>query len=429
MNRRNFIKSSSALAAGMALPIIGKAAAIAPASDTLNIALIGCGGMGRGDAMDIMRNPGVRCVAVCDVCKGPLEAAVAEITKMQDKRPDTYSDYRKVLDRKDVDAVVIATPDHWHCRIFADACMAGKDIYCEKPAGNSIGEVEAMVAVAKKYNRVVQVGQQQRSSRHFHEMIEYLRSGKLGRIGRIHVWANFTYIVCQPPVADTPAPDDIDWDFWLGPAAYRPYNANLRSWRNHFSFGGGLITDWGVHLLDMGLWAKDIKTPPLRTLSGGGKLLFPDRPNDTFDTLSVTYQFDDFIMTWENSGGVTTAPYGKEYGFLYQGENGLLVADRDSWTVYPEKGKALEITVKGNNDEAHRLHTANFYECVKSRNTNTACTIENGALCATYAHLGNIAMRLGGGSLTYNAQTHTFDRAEAAKYFRPEYRSPWQFPQ
>jgi predicted dehydrogenase len=432
INRRTFIKSSSALAAGMAFPSFastgGFSAAAAP-SDTVNMALIGCGGMGTWDLTDCMRNPGVRCLAMCDVDRNILRERAGEVTKIQGKKPDLYGDYRKILDRKDIDAVVIATPDHWHSLIFVDACKAGKDIYCEKPIANSIGECDVMVEAAQKYKRVVQVGQQQRSGLHFHDMMDYLRSGKLGRIGRVHVWANFGYAIMPPPVPDSAVPEGLDYDMWLGPAQMIPYNIYRFDWRTTWRYGGGLATDWGVHLLDMALWGMNVKTMPTKVLASGGNFLHPEGAHETYDTMSVAYQFPEFTIEWEHNAGVNTGPYGKNYGFLFRGTNGTLVANREDWTVYPEGDTLSEITVKGDNGQAHGLHTANFIECVKSRNFNTACTIENGALCATYAHLGNIGARLGGASLAYNDRTKKFDVAAAEAYLRPEYRSPWKFPQ
>ena len=430
MDRRNFIKSSTAIAAGMTVPAFAEASGSGhvSANDTINVALIGCR-RGWSDMWKFFSHKEVRCLALCDVKQDVLTARGADVTAKYGKTPDLYSDYRKVLDRKDIDIVIIGTPDHWHCLQFVDACKAGKDIYVEKPIANSIAECDAMVAAAKKYNKVVvQVGQQQRSDKLWHEMIDYLKSGKLGHIGRVHVWANFNYGAYAPPVPDSSVPEGLDFDMWLGPAPAIPFNARRFGWRMMWSYGGGLMTDWGVHLLDMGLWGMDIKTMPLKTFSTGGKFLHPDGAHETFDTLSVTYQFKDFIMTWENNGGVETGPYDKNYGVLFRGANGTLVANRESWKVYPEGEKIPVVEVVSDNRDLQN-HVDNFLECVKTRNTETACTIENGSLCAKYAHLGNIGARMGGAVLAYNDQTKKFDVSEADKYLKPVYRSPWVFPE
>jgi predicted dehydrogenase len=430
INRRTFIKSSSALAVGLAMHSrVGAVSGRIAPSDTLNAALIGCKNMGWGDLMDILQHKDVKCLALCDIDRNILNSRAEELFKMQGSKPDTYGDYRQVLDRKDIDIVVIGTPDHWHCLPFVDACRAGKDIYVEKPIANTIAECDVMVAAARKYNRVVQVGQQQRSSQHFKDMVEYLRSGKLGKIGRVHVWANFGYAAMSPLGPDSPVPEGVDFDTWLGPSPKVPFN-NSRfhgSWRMFWNYGGGLITDWGVHLLDMGLWGMDVKTMPLKVMATGGKYFRPDGAHETFDTMSVTYQFENFVFEWENNAGVETGPYGKNYGFLFRGSNGTLVANRGDWSVYPEKDKTAELTVKADSQE-RPTHIANFLDAVKTRNLQTACTIENGSLCAKYAQLGNIAAKVGE-ALVYDDKAKKFNVREADKYLKPTYRSPWKFPQ
>jgi len=429
VTRRNFIKSTTVLAAGAAMPVWAKTSA----NDKINVGLIGCKNMGWGDLSDFLLHSDVRCVALADIDQNILTSRAEELEKKQGVKPDVYGDYRKILDRKDVDIVIIGTPDHWHCLQFVDACKAGKDVYVEKPISNSIAECDAMVAAARRYNRIVQVGQQQRSSGHWKEMVDFLRSGKLGNIGHVHVWANFNYAAMQPPVPDTRVPDGVDFETWLGPAPARTFNPQRfhGSWRMFWNYGGGLMTDWGVHLLDMGLWGMDVKTVPLKTSAYGGKFLSPNGAHETFDTQMVTYQFDKFIMTWGNVAGTETGPYGKNYGLYFRGANGTLVADRDNWEIYPERdrnraAKVPEMTVKADYQD-HKLHVTNFLECVKTRNSQTACTIENGSLCAKYAHLGNITARTAL-SLTYDDVRKKFDRTEADKYIQPVYREPWKFP-
>ena len=194
-----------------------------------------------------------------------------------------------------------------------------------------------------------------------------------------------------------------------------------------WDYGGGLMTDWGVHLLDMALWAKRVKTMPNSIQANAGNFLFPHGMHETFDTQSVLYQFDDYIMTWENNAGMEFGPYGKNYGLVFTGTNGTLVANRDDWQVYPEREKVPERTVKADYQD-HRDHVLNFLKCMKSRNRNTACTIETGSLSAKYAHLGNIASRMSGTSLQYDDKNKSFNSVEANKYIKPQYRGPWEFP-
>lgn len=434
ITRRSFLKSTTA--AAVVLPTMGaRAFAGISANDKINVALIGCRNMGWSNLSDFLLHKEVECVALCDVDKSVLDNRTAELVKKAGKSPVRYDDYRKILDRKDVDIVIIGTPDHWHCLQMTDACAAGKDVYVEKPIGNSIAECDAMAVAAKKYKRVVQVGQQQRSGKHWKEMTEYLSSGKLGTIGRVHIWANFNYAAIVHPMADSVVPDSVDFQTWLGPAPERTFNAQRfhGSWRMFWDYGGGLMTDWGVHLLDMGLWGLNVTGMPNKITATGGKFYYPGGAHETFDAQTVSYLYDNCIMSWEHNAGVQTGPYNRSYGVLFKGTNGTLVADRDNWMIYPEwdgstkAARIPEMKVEADHQD-HKNHVADFLQCVKDRNFNTACTIENGSLCAKYAHLGNIAARMNT-TLVYDDVAKKFTGTpEADKYIRPVYRAPWKFP-
>lgn len=434
LSRRNFIRhSASAIAAGLVMPSLlnenNVFARTVGANDKINVALIGCKNMGWADLSDFLLHPEVDCVALCDIDRNILGEKASELEKLRDKKASLYSDYRKLLDRKDIDAVIIGTPDHWHCLQMVDACAAGKDVYVEKPIANSIAECDAMVVAAKKYNRVVQVGQQQRSGNHWHEMKRYIDSGKLGKIARVNVWANFNYATILNPVPDGAVPAGVDFETWLGPAPKRTFNEKRFHglWRMFWDYGGGLMTDWGVHLMDMALWGMNVKGMPNRVISSGGNFAYPDNYAETFDTLSVIYEFDDFLIQWSNIAGTETGPYGRNYGVEFKGTNGTLVANRESWEVYPEQNK-IEAIKSMPNYQDHKDHVTNFLNCMKSREMNTACTIDNGSLCAKYAHLGNISARVKS-ALIYDDVKRTFNNAEADKLVKPVYRKPWKFPE
>lgn len=433
ITRRTFIKRSSAvMAAGLIMPpILGESKIFAHpvgANDKIRVGLIGCRSMGWANLSDFLIHPEVDCVALCDIDKNILDSKAAEVATLRNKKPDLYGDYRKLLERKDIDAVIIGTPDHWHCLQMTDACAVGKDVYVEKPIANSIAECDAMVAAAKKYNRVVQVGQQQRSGNHWHEMKRYIDSGRLGKIVKVDVWANFNYGALALPVADSAVPAGVDFDMWLGPAPKRTFNEGRfhGSWRMFWDYGGGLLTDWGVHLLDMALWGMNVKGMPNKVMSAGGRFAFPQNCPETFDTLSIVYAYDDFLIQWSNVAGTETGPYGRNYGLAFRGTNGTLVANRESWEVIPEGNKA-EAVQSMPNFEDHKDHVTNFLTCMKNRDFNTACPIDNGSLCAKYAHLGNISARVGS-TLTYDDTKHTFNHKEADKLTKPTYRGPWKFP-
>ncbi len=429
MHRREFLRqSASALAATIILPQTIQARAlrssVAP-SDQLNVALVGCKSMGWYDLEDIMRHEGINCVALCDIDRNILENRAAEAAKKWGRTPDLYSDYRRLLERSDVDIIVIGTPDHWHCKIMIDACAAGKDVYVEKPVANSITECDAMVAAQERYGRVVQVGQQQRSSQLWHEMKRIVDSGDLGTIARVNIWANFSYAAIQNIVPDGPVPDGVDFDMWLGPAPQRSFNTNRFHglWRMFWDYGGGLITDWGVHLLDMALWGMNVSDMPLRVVGSGGNHAYPKNYAETFDTLSVVYGFPKFLIQWNNTT-IESGPYGINYGLEFKGTKATIIVNREKMELYPVgENKPSQQWAPTNNE--HLDHTTNFLECVKTRNMQTACTIQNGAFCAKYAHIGNIAARTGE-ALTFDDRKKTFHSKAADKLITHEYRKPWK---
>ena len=262
------------------------------------------------------------------------------------------------------------------------------------------------------------------------ELVDYLNTGALGEVSRIHVYCNFNYGAIKERVPDSEVPEGVDFDRWLGPAPSRSFNRQRfhGAWRMFWDYGGGLMTDWGVHLLDVALWVKQPANLPLTVQASGGNYLFPDGMHETFDTQSVLYRFDDYLLSWEHNAGIESGPYGKNYGLVFTGKNGTLVADRNDWQVYPEKEKVPAKIVKADHREA-REHAANFLDCIKRRDRNTACTIEMGSLSAKYAHLGNIAARMDGASLHFDDERKTFNIPEADRFIKPVYRAPWKFPE
>ena len=334
-------------------------------------------------------------------------------------------DYRQVLDNKDVDAVIIGTPDHWHCLIMTDACAAGKDVYVEKPAANSIAECDAMVAAQQRYNRVVQVGQQKHSAEHWKQLHEFIASGQLGHIGRVNVWANFTYVILKNVSPDTEPPATLDYDMWLGPAPLRPYSRTRNTaWRCFWDYGGGLMTDMGPHLLDMALWHMNVKETPLSVSAIGGNFVCPDNKADTFDTLSVLYELPDFNIQWNNTA-VSTGPYNSHNGLEFIGENGTVITNYEWWEVLPSGGRLEPKKVMATPGE-HVVHTGNFLDCVRSRRIDQlACPITHGTLCAKFAHMGNIAARTGH-VLHYDALRRTFHDKAADRLIARPYRKPWK---
>jgi predicted dehydrogenase len=438
-SRRDFLASSSKVLAGASLasvPLTETAAAPkkVAANDKVSVALIGCKGMGWSNLTSHLKLPDVDVVGLCDVDSNVLNERAAELEQKTGKKAKLYKDYRKLLENKEVDAVIIATPDHWHCLTMVNACEAGKDVYVEKPLANSIEECQVMMAAAKKYNRVVQVGQWQRSGPHWQKAIDYVQSGKLGKIRLVKSWAYMGWMKEIKKVPDSPVPAGVDYDMWLGPAAKRPFNPN----RFHFNFrwywdyAGGLMTDWGVHLIDMVLYGMKAGGPK-SVVSMGGKYAYPEGAMETPDTQQAIYEFDDFSMIWEHAVGINGGPYNRDHGVAFIGNLGTLVVDRSKWEIIPEvengeyKTPAIPTQSRGGNDGGLDNHTKNFIECIKSRQKPN-CDVWTAANTAINAHLGNIAYK-SGRKVYWDAQNMTFkDDKEANQLVKANYQNGWKLP-
>lgn len=433
-SRRTFIRNSGTLIAGAAMSPLAfrQAHSKISANDKLTVALIGCRGMGMYNLTDHLKQEGIECAALCDVDNNILQERTKTITELTGKAPRQYKDYRRVIDDKDIDIVIVGTPDHWHCLPTVEACAAGKDVYVEKPLSNSIAECQVMLAAARKHNRIVQVGQQQRSGQHWQDIIALVQSGKLGTIRKIKTWGYFPYGKGSPKVPDTPVPEGVDYDMWLGPAPKHPFNKNRfhGSWRHFWDHGGGLLTDWGVHLLDIPLWAMKVKFPQ-RVMATGGIYAYPNNAIETPDTLNVLYDYGTFTLEWDHTGGLSEGLYGRNYGVAFIGNNGTLVVNREGWEVIAEseneQKKMQEVPLQPADSESHEKHVRNFVESVRSRKP-PICEIEEGHNVALVAHMGNIAYRTGS-ELVWDESKGAFkNNKEANELLKPEYRSPWKFP-
>lgn len=426
MDRRNFLLNTSAFLAGSAL-LPSALRAVAP-SDIVNFGVIGVNGMGWSDLNAMLNHPEARCVAICDVDKNVLDKRAAELAK-KDIRAQVYGDYRQMLENKDIDAVIIGTPDHWHCLQMADACSAGKDIYVEKPIGNSIAECRAMVKAQQQHNRVVQVGQWQRSMQHFADAIAFVHSGKLGNVRLVKAWAYMGWMKPVPKKDITEPPAGVDYAAWLGPAQQRPFDPN----RFHFNFrwywdyAGGLMTDWGVHLIDYALYGMKASNPR-SVVASGGKFAYPDDASETPDTLTAIYEFDGFNMQWEHATGIDGGPYGRTHGIAFIGNNGTLVLDRGGWEVIPEKGKMEAIAYQKASDNGLVKHTRNFIDVIKSRKLeNLNCDISTGANVAVNAQMGNIAYKTGQ-KVYWDATKQRFTSKDANKLITAQYHNNYKLP-
>ena len=437
-SRRKFLQNSASIIGGAALVSATNNSAFAILKNKilpngqLNVGAVGINGMGFADLTSALKVPGVNVVALCDVDSNVIGNRMKDLEK---KNVDTskikvYNDYRKLLENKDVDIVIVGTPDHWHAMIMMDACAAGKDVYCEKPVGNSIGECRAMLSAQQHYNKVVQVGQWQRSQQHFKDAVDYVQTGVLGNIRTVKVWCYQGWMKPGPVVPNTAPPAGVDYKMWLGPAPIRPFNSS----RFHFNFrwfwdyAGGLMTDWGVHLLDYGLLG--MKSPTPKSIAAlGGRFAYPDLYEETPDTLTTLYEFDNFNMTWDSAMGIDNGPYNRDHGIAYIGNNGTLILNRGGWEVIEEKQSKNKVSKPfvASSDNGLDKHWENFITVVKSRKKDDLhCPVSAAANVATVAQMGNIAYR-SGKKLVWDATKEKFsDEAINKQYMMKEYHNGYK---
>lgn len=430
-NRRNFIKTASMFAAGSVIypDVLAKARMSVAPSDKVNVALVGGNSMGWSDLSSFLKNPEIECVAVCDVDRNVLNRVTDQIIKMGRPQPKLFLNYRKMLEIKDIDAVIVATPDHWHCLIFCDSLAAGKHVYVEKPIGNSIAEINIMHKAAKKSGKIVQVNQWQRSQPHFVDAINFIRTGKLGRIRMCKSWSFVDWKTAIPKVPDSDVPVGVDYNQWLGPAPKRRFNKNRfhQSWRWFWEYGNGVMTDWGVHLIDYILYGMN-KSIPESVMSVGGKYAFPDDAMVTPDTQTAVYDFKDFSMVWEHSIGIGLGNWARAHGMAYTGENGTLVLDRKGWEVFPEKNRMEAVPLQKNVGTGLDIHVRNFLDCLRDNTPDKLnASIDIGRNVGLVAMMGNIAYRTGE-RVVWNDSRQEFTSKTANKLITPEYHNGWELP-
>jgi len=434
-DRRTFIKQTATVAAALSIfPTLMNAGCVG-ANDRVIVGLIGCNGQGFEDLKAFLKQPNVVCGALCDVDQNVLYKRAAEVEKLTGKKPALYGDFRKLLEQKDIDSVIIGTPDHWHCIPMIYAMEAGKDVYCEKPVGYTIEECNLMVKATKRYNKVVQVGQWQRSDPHWLDAVNYLHAGNLGRIRSVRAWSYVGWKKSIPVIADEATPIGIDYDMWLGPRPSRPFNRNRfhGSFRWYWDYAGGVMDDWGVHLLDYALFGMNQYTPK-SVSSSGGKYAFPTDAMETPDTMMAVYDFGDFGILWDHTIGIYGAQFKRRgHGVAFIGEFGTLIVDRSGWEVMAEnkstsaKAGFADVPIQPGKGNGLDLHVANFIDCMKTKNKPN-CDIEIAAHIARFSHMGNIAYRLGR-KLNWDGVKQEFiNDPEANAMTKASYRAPWSFP-
>ncbi|MCC6280999.1 MAG: Gfo/Idh/MocA family oxidoreductase [Saprospiraceae bacterium] len=447
-SRRKFIRQTSTalVGAGLAgmLPLeaLAKNRGRISANDKIHYGLIGCKGMGWSNMKAALTNiPEAECIALADVDQNILDERAVNVEELRGKKPKLFKDYRKLLEMKELDAVIIGTPDHWHCLIFCDALSAGHHVYCEKPLANSIEECNVMLAAAKRYGKMVQIGQWQRSGAHYQQAHNFLKTGKLGNIRLVKCWSYQGWMEPVPVKPDSAPPAGVDYDMWLGPAPKRPFNPN----RFHFNFrwfwdyAGGLMTDWGVHEIDIALFFMGV-TAPKSVIASGGKLAYPDDASETPDTLQAVFEYDKFNMLWEHATGIDNGNYGKTEGIAFIGNNGTMVVNRNGWEVIPETKRNEEGVLiyeiedlpdqpRSNNANYLADHHKNFAAAMQANDAGLLkCGIETGAIAAINAHMGNVAFKTGR-KVYWDAASGLFKNdPEANMLIKAHYQNGWELP-
>lgn len=437
MHRREFVRTASGAVLGAAATSAHERLAMAAGpNDRINVAVIGVRGRGGGLLNTFADLPSANVKYVCDIDQRVLNERTDAVASKLGRRPEMISDYRQALDDQEIDAIVLGTPDHWHALPAIHACQAGKDVYVEKPDGHNIIEGQTMVAAAKKYGRVVQLGTQSRSGPHLLSAIDYIRTGALGKVLFAKAWESGQQGSIGHP-ADQPVPEGVDYDTWLGPAPKRPFNPMRyhSNWRWFFDYGTGDLGNDGVHRLDFARWAFDtarrangqdpLPDFPRSVSAAGGKYYFDD-DQEWPDTLMVTYDYPDSVLTYELRVWNRYPLHGDSEGACVYGDNGYIIIGNSRWRAFGLKDEPL---ANDSGDYDNAGHAQNFIDCMHSRGRPRADLETVGHLSSALCHLGNIAWRTGR-TVAFDPETYTFgDDEEANQYLtRPEYRKPWVLP-
>lgn len=395
-------------------------------------ALVGSGWWG----MNIFRT-GIKAgnavpVAICDVDRNQLDPAAAEVRQLTDTTPKKYQDFRELIHQQKPEIVIVGTPDHWHPLVTIAACKAGAHVYVEKPISHTIGEGIAMVRAARDNNRTVQVGTHRRASPHNVSAMEFLRSGKLGKIGMVRAFVHYGG-GAGSPTPDSDPPDGLDWDFWCGPGPLRPFNKRIhpKGFRGFLDYANGQLGDWGIHWMDQILWWTEEKHPK-RVGSVGARHVQRDN-TDAPDTQVVNFEFESFTATWEHRRYAANNAEKHNIGCYFYGTAGTLhLGWRDGWTFYPVGGGQPTVHVEP------KLHLPDhqnipelwddFIQCIQT-GKRPICDIQIGHRSTTMSLLGMLSMKLGR-SVKWDGEKQVIVGDEEANgLLKRKYRDPWEYPQ
>jgi predicted dehydrogenase len=422
-NRRSFLGESAALLGSAALA--GRALA---ANDRIGVCCIGVRGQGNALLQTFAAQPDVRITHICDIDENIRGQRGSEIEKKHGYAPKLVNDYRTILEDKAIDVVCIGTPDHWHALPAIDACLARKDVYLEKPDGHNINEGKAIVAAARKQERMVQLGTQARSAPDLMEAVKFVAAGNLGKVIYGKAWETDDVRNIGRPADSTP-PKGVDYDLWLGPAPKRPFNIRRfhGTWRWFVDYGSGDLGNDGVHRLDFCRWVMGgaaANSLPTAVTCAGGTFSFDDM-QEWPDTQIITYEYPGQILTYEMRLWSRPRLDGLTEGAAVYGENGWMLISNNGWKAFDKAGKVMK--------EMQRpyplaAHIRNFLDAVKSRKRETLHQeIAQGHASSVLCYMGNIAWRTGK-KLKFDARSESFDDAEANQLLGREYRKGFELP-
>jgi predicted dehydrogenase len=424
MTRRHFINQSAALGVGLATGLNNRAFA---ANERISIACIGVRGRGNSVMNSFAAEPDCAITHICDVNESMRRIRAEEMKQKTGRMPKLVNDYRTLLDDTSVDVFMVATPDHWHALPTIHGCLAGKDVYVEKPASHNILEGKTAVAAAHKRNRIVQVGTQIRSAPFLQEAVEYIQSGALGKVIFGRAWeTNRNREVHLAPDSDPPS--GFDYNLWQGPAPERQYNRTVVSsaWRWFLNYGTGDLGNDGVHRIDYCRHAMGLEGMPNTICCSGGKLFFED-DQQWPDTMLVSYEYPGKLLQYEMRLWSRPRLFGLTEGATIHGENGWVLLTNNSWKAYDAGGKVVK-QGEGNSGETQQAHIRNFLDAVRSRKRDSLNQeIYSGHVSSSMCHAGNISWRTGK-KLRFKAETETFDSEEANQYVGREHRKGFELP-
>lgn len=446
LSRRDFIKGAAATAAvGAAMSSTAAQAsvvknilpsAILGANEKIRTGHIGIGGMGRSNLVFALKRDDMQPIALCDIWYRNRERA-EQMVKQKFDSASLHHDFREIIDNKDVDAVVISTPDHWHCLPVLYAADAGKAIYCEKPLSTTIEEANVMSKKIKETGVIFQAGTMQRSGAHFQEAVELVQSGYLGKISRVETFIHDKDSIEGIGMGDDTMPDQCDWEMQQGWVEHKPFNTNrwIYNFRWFLDYSGGKITDWGAHLLDIAIWGMGQEKEPKSVVAMGGKYILQDN-RTTPDTLSVLWEFDDYILSFENRVYSGYRPEGfQDHGIIFHGTYASMVVDRGGYKTFqvdnnlPDKDSGWEAK-DSRGGQLNEPHWENFANCIRS-GERPICDVDVIAQTTRICHMGTCSYVAGGAKLNWNPEEQNFSGGDAeavekanAWAYRP-YQNGW----